>query len=166
MSESEKQPSRVADVCVNVNGKPDSPPLLPVAALGAGATVQRQAPLPPVQTFDRRAVSLGDFQQDANPRGSVVLPFSSLPKKGPSNVIIYKDTPQTTFTPKFASPSGQFSPLLGMAVTIDRASAAPPAVCAHHHSFENQQTVPLYRRSEEYTRRSTRTPAHQIPELD
>ncbi|CAK7273941.1 hypothetical protein SEPCBS57363_005908 [Sporothrix epigloea] len=154
MDEPEKSPSGVSYTSFGDNNEPVSPPLLSADFLGAGATVQRQDPLASVQSFADRAARLDSPGSD---RGSMV-PSNPSPKKRSSNVIIYKDTPQPCpVTPKLATLNRE---------TFTRPGTAPAETDNrrfHHGSYQQQETVPLYRRSEEFTRRSSRSASFGYP---
>ena len=154
--EQEKSPSGAYYTSFGDNNEPVSPPPLSADVLGAGAIVQRRDPLAFVQvhSFPDRAASLDSSGSD---RGSMA-PFSPSPKKRSSNVIIYKDMPQPCpVPPNLAALNRESFPRPGTA------PADTGNRCFHLGSYQQQETVPLYRRSEEFTRRSSRSASFGYP---
>ncbi|KAL1890165.1 hypothetical protein Sste5346_008458 [Sporothrix stenoceras] len=161
-SENEKGPSGLFGVSTGGNNDLDSPPLLSAGALGAGATVQRRdQSRPRAESYPDRCASL-DSSAIFN-GGAAALDAKPLPppKKTPSNVIIYKDPPQPyPGPPGSASSTTGFPPIPGMSVPPAATAAGAAAI---NYLQQQQQNVPLYRRSEEFSPRSTRSMSFGYP---
>lgn len=116
------------------SGGLDSPPLLSVGVLGAGAVVERRDSPPQMQPGHRaRGISLDSAGIAVGGSGTQTRPATPS-RQPPSNVIIYRDPPQT------------FAGLPHSAASSTTGFPSLP-----------QQNIPLSRRSEEIPLRSARS---------
>lgn len=163
-SENEKGPSGLLGAPAGDHNGPDSPPLLSAGALGAGATVQRRDLRPRTHSYPERGVSLDSSGITTTGGGASMEPRPvPPPKKTLSNVIVYKDPPQPfPGLPNSASSTIGFPPIPSMPA-VPAATAAGAAAINYLQQQQQQQTVPLYRRSEEFSPRSTRSMSFGYP---
>lgn len=154
----EKDKSVFANDAVIDNGidNSNSPPLLSVGILGA--SVHRPEGPPPVQQpISRpRGVSLDSMR--GPPLSASGFPSRpNVPRRTPSNVIIYKDIPNTaSSTPALRRP---YSSGTGSSPV----AATPAGVAAIEYLQQQQQNMPTHRRSEEFAPRSARSLSFGYP---